>query len=150
MSNEEVNPNQNSSSDFTPNPSPNPAPNSNPNPDPAPTTASSPAPMSTNLPNLARYMKFVGLLEMIGGVIYCLTIIGAIIGVPVYIMGKRLRESADAFTNYNASSSGKDLELAIEKQTGAFFIQYILAIVGLVLMAIYIVVIIGILVSGGF
>ena len=108
------------------------------------------ASLSTNLPNLAKYMRFVGLLAMIGGVLYCLTIIGAIIGIPVYIMGKRLRESADAFTSYNASSSGKDLEVAIERQTRAFFIQYVLAIIGLVIMAIYIVVLIGILVSGGF
>ncbi len=87
---------------------------------------------------------------MIGGVIYCLTIIGAIIGVPVYIMGKRFRESADAFTNYHSSNSGKDLEMAIERQTRAFFIQYVLAIIGLVLMGIYFVVIIGMLASGGF
>lgn len=134
MSNEEVTTNQN--------PNPNPDPNS----EPAPTSPSTS--MSTNLPDLAKYMRFVGLLQMIGGVLYCLTIIGAIIGVPVYIMGKRLRESADAFTNYHASNSGKDLELAIEKQTRAFFIQYVLAIIGLVFMAIYIVVMIGLLASG--
>ena len=132
MSNEEVTTNQN--------PSPNPNPNSVPGPA---STA-----MSTNLPDLAKYMRFVGLLQMIGGVLYCLTIIGAIIGVPVYIMGKRLRESADAFTNYNTSNSGKDLEIAIERQTRAFFIQYVLATIGLVIMAIYIVVMIGLLASG--
>ncbi len=113
------------------------------------TTGQSPTLMSTNLPDLAKYMRFVGLLQMIGGVLYCLTIIGAIIGVPVFIMGKRLRELADAFTNYNASNSGKDLESAIEKQTRSFFIQYVLAIIGVVIMAIYIVVMIGLLASGG-
>lgn len=136
MSNEEVTTNQN--------------PSPNPNLNPAPTPTSSSTAMSTNIPDLVKYMRLIGLLQMIGGVLYCLTIIGAIIGIPVYIMGKRLRESADAFTNYNASNSGKDLETAIEKQTRAFFIQYVLAIIGLVIMAIYIVVMIGILVSGGF
>ncbi|MDZ7634623.1 MAG: DUF5362 family protein [Bacteroidales bacterium] len=106
-------------------------------------------PLSTNLPNLTKYMSFIGLLAMIGGVIYCLTIIGAIIGVPYFIMGRRLRESADAFTGYNSSSSGKDLETAIERQTKAFFIMYVLAIISLVLLAIYIIVIIGLLASGG-
>ncbi|MRR23124.1 hypothetical protein EG830_09110 [bacterium] len=106
--------------------------------------------MSTNLPNLSKYMDFLGLLAMIGGVIYCLTIIGAIIGVPYFIMGKRLRESADAFNGYSTSSSARDLETAIEKQTRAFFILYILTIIGLVLLAIYLVVIIGLLVSGAF
>ena len=105
--------------------------------------------MSTNLPNLSKYMSFIGLLAMIGGVIYCITIIGAIIGVPYYIMGKRLRESAEAFTGYNSSSSARDLETAIERQTRAFFIMYVLAIISLVLLAIYLVVIIGLLASGG-
>jgi hypothetical protein len=106
--------------------------------------------MSTNLPNLTKYMKFVGLLAMIGGVFYCLTIIGAIIGIPYYIMGKRLRESAEAFEGYNASSSASDLVTAIDKQTRAFFILYILAIVGLVILAIYFVVLIVMLASGAF
>jgi hypothetical protein len=125
--------------------------NQNPNPSPAPepATATTSSSMSANIPDLTKYMRLIGLLQMIGGVLYCLTIIGAIIGVPVYIMGKRLRESADAFTSYNASNSGRDLETAIERQTRAFFIQYVLAIIGLVIMAIYIVVMIGILASGG-
>jgi len=106
-------------------------------------------PLSATLPNLTKYMNFIGLLAMIFGVIYCLTIIGAIFGVPYYIMGKRLRESAEAFTGYNASSSPKDLETAIERQTRAFFILYILAIISLVIFAIYLVVIIGLLASGG-
>ena len=134
MSTEEVNTNQNPTS----------------NPAPAPVPASTSSSMSANIPDLAKYMRLIGLLQMIGGVLYCLTIVGAIIGVPVYIMGKRLRESADAFTSYHTSNSGRDLETAIERQTRAFFIQYVLAIIGLVIMAIYIVVMIGILVSGGF
>jgi flagellar biogenesis protein FliO len=116
---------------------------------PTPTQTQAQSPLSTNLPNLAKYMNFIGLLAMIGGVIYCLTIIGALIGVPYFIMGKRLRESAEAFTGYNSSSSPKDLETAIERQTRAFFILYILAIISLVLLAIYLVVIIGLLASGG-
>ena len=134
MSTEEVNTNQNPSS----------------NPAPAPAPASTSSSMSANIPDMTKYMRLIGLLQMIGGVLYCLTIVGAIIGVPVYIMGKRLRESADAFTSYHTSNSGRDLETAIERQTRAFFIQYVLAIIGLVIMAIYIVVMIGILVSGGF
>jgi len=134
MSTEEVNTNQNPGS----------------NPAPAPVPASTSSSMSANIPDMTKYMRLIGLLQMIGGVLYCLTIVGAIIGVPVYIMGKRLRESADAFTSYHTSNSDRDLETAIERQTRAFFIQYVLAIIGLVIMAIYIVVMIGILVSGGF
>ncbi len=107
-------------------------------------------PISNNLSNLSKYMSFIGLLAMIGGVLYCITIIGAIIGVPYYIMGRRLRESAEAFADYGTSGSAGDMETAIEKQTRAFFIMYVLAIIGLVLLAIYLVVVIGILVAGGF
>jgi len=106
--------------------------------------------MSTNLDNMTKYMRFLGLLAMIGGVIYCLTIIGAIFGIPYYIMGKRMRESADAFTNYSSNSSAGDLETAIDKQTRALFIQYILAIISLVIIALYIVILIGALASGAF
>ncbi len=107
-------------------------------------------PLSSNLPNLSKYMSFIGLLSIIGGVLYCLTIVGAIIGVPYFIMGKRLREAAEAFSGYNASNSAGDLETAVDKQTRAFFIMYVLAIIGLVLMAIYLVVVIGILATKGF
>jgi hypothetical protein len=107
-------------------------------------------PLSTNLPNLSKYMSFIGLLSMIGGVLYCLTIIGAIIGVPYFLMGKRMRESAEAFSGYGNSGSASDLETAIEKQTRAFFIMYVLAIIGLVLFALYLVILIGVLVAGGF
>jgi uncharacterized membrane protein len=60
-------------------------------------------------------------------------------------IGKRLREPADAFGSYNASCSATDLEAAIGKQTGAFFIMYILAIIGLVLLAVCLVVILALL-----
>ncbi len=119
-------------------------------PDQTQTQPQSQSLMSANLDNMPKYMRFLGLLAMIGGVIYCLTIIGAIFGIPYYIMGKRLRESADAFTNYNSNSSARDLETAIERQTRAFFILYVLAIVSLVILAIYLVVIIGVLASGKF
>lgn len=65
--------------------------NQNPGPNPSPAQAPAPTPLSASIPDLTKYMRLIGLLQMIGGVIYCLTIIGAIIGVPVYIMGKRLR-----------------------------------------------------------
>lgn len=106
--------------------------------------------MVVNLANMTKYMRFLGLLAMIGGVIYSLTIVGAIIGIPYYIMGKRLRESAEAFTSYNSSSSARDLETAIEKQTKAFFIQYVLSIVALVILAISLVVTIVALASGNY
>jgi hypothetical protein len=105
------------------------------------------APLSSTIPDMAKYMNFIGLLQIIGGALYCITIIGAIIGIPVIFMGLRLREAADGFKKYLASDSKQDLSLAIEKQTKSFFINFILTIISLVLVGIYIIVIIGILVA---
>ncbi len=106
--------------------------------------------MSDTIPRMSRYMSFVGLITIIGGALYCITIIGAIIGIPVIFMGLRLRESAEAFKQYLTSNSNQDLSTAIDRQTKAFFIQYVLTIIGLVLLGVYIIVIIAILAAGGF
>lgn len=107
------------------------------------------ASMSATVPKMSRYMSFIGLITIIGGALYCITIIGAIIGIPVIFMGIRLRESAEAFKQYLASNSNQDLYTAIDRQTKAFFIQYVLTIIGLVLLGVYIIVFIAILAAGG-
>ena len=106
--------------------------------------------MSSNVPRMSKYMSFIGLIYIIGGALYCITIIGAIIGVPLIFMGIRLRESAHAFTQYLTSNSDQDLSTAIDRQTKAFFIQFVLTIISLVLLGIYIIVLLSILASGGF
>jgi hypothetical protein len=87
-------------------------------------------------------MRFVGIFYIILGAIYCLTIIGAIIGIPFIICGLRLRESADAYNGYIGSNDTNMLERAFERQGSFFFIQKVLMIIGLVLMVIYIIFII--------
>jgi hypothetical protein len=104
--------------------------------------------MATNVPNMAKYMKFIGLLQIIAGALYCITIIGALIGVPAIYMGIRLREAGDGFKKYLASESRQDLEFAIDRQTRAFFIQFVLTIIGLALFGIYLIILIGLLASG--
>jgi len=108
------------------------------------------ASMLSTVPRMSKYMSFIGLLSIIGGILYCITILGAIFGIPAIFMGIRLRESAKAFTQYLKSNSNQDLYTAIERQTKAFYIQYVLAIISLVLLGIYIIVLIAILASGGF
>ncbi len=106
--------------------------------------------MENKLPEMAKYMKFIGTFTLIIGIVYCVTIIGALFGIPMYFMGRRLRESADSFLKYRRSSSGQDLYDAIEKQSRAFFIQYVFTIIGLVFMSLYLIIIIVLLVSGVF
>jgi len=106
------------------------------------------ASMTLNVPKMAQYMKFIGIIQIIGGALYCLTIIGALIGVPVIYMGIRLREAADGFKKYLASDSRQDLSYAIDRQTRSFLIQFILMIISLALLGVYIIVLIGILAAG--
>jgi hypothetical protein len=104
--------------------------------------------MAENVPKMTQYMKFIGILEIIFGALYCVTIIGALIGVPVIYMGIRMREAAEGFKKYLASDSKEDLNYAIDRQKRFFFIQFVLAIIGLAFLGIYLIVIIGLLASG--
>jgi hypothetical protein len=79
-------------------------------------------------------MKFVGLFHIIYGVFSCLTIIGAIVGVPFIIAGIRMRESADSYSAYLRSSNLKILESAIERSSKFVSIYKILIIIYLVMI----------------
>jgi hypothetical protein len=100
-----------------------------------------------NVSKMTGYMRFMGILYIIGGALYCITIIGALVGVPVIFLGNRMREAAENFDKYSLSGVFQDLSVAIEKQTRFFFIQYVLAIIGLIFLVIYIFVIIAVVAS---
>lgn len=84
-------------------------------------------------------MQFVGIFYIIIGAIECLTIIGAIVGVPIIICGLRLRESADAFKGYLSSGDSFMLERALERESRFFFIQKVFLIISLVIFVLYII-----------
>ncbi len=116
--------------------------------------------MNENISQMLQYtvnkmsgdMKFVGVFYMILGVLYCLTIVGAVIGIPFIICGIRLRESADSFNMYISTSDGSMLERALERQSKFFFIQKVLMIIALVLIILYVVLILvfGVALIGAF
>lgn len=83
-------------------------------------------------------MRFVGIFNIIYGAILCLSIIGAIAGVPLIIGGIRLREAADSFEVYLRSSDFSALEKGLERQGRFFFIQKVFLIVALVITGLYI------------
>ena len=94
-------------------------------------------------------MRFVGLFTIIYGVINCITIIGAIIGVPLIFMGLRIRESADNFGIFNATGDQNALQNAFEKQYKYFNIQKILIIISLVFIVLYLFVLVGVISNFG-
>lgn len=85
-------------------------------------------------------MKFVGIFTIIYGGLTCLSIIGAIIGIPLIFAGIRLREAADEYTRFQATNDNVALKRAFELQGKFFNIVKILIIVSLVLTVIYIII----------
>ncbi len=92
-------------------------------------------------------MKFVGMFTIVYGVLTSLSIIGAIIGVPLIFAGLRIREAADEFSTFRLTNESTSLKKGFELQGKYFNIQKIIIIVGLILMALYL---IGIVVFGVF
>lgn len=84
-------------------------------------------------------MKFVGMFTIVYGVLTSLSIIGAIIGVPLIFAGLRIREAADEFNAFRLTNDNSSLKRGFELQGKYFYIQKIIIIVGLVLTALYIV-----------
>jgi hypothetical protein len=85
---------------------------------------------------MIKDMRFVGMFAIIYGVFTCLSIIGAIIGVPVIFIGLRIREAADHFSLFKLSNDAAALRLGFELQGKYFRILKILIIVQIVLIVI--------------
>jgi hypothetical protein len=98
---------------------------------------------------MIRDMKIVGLFYVIAGAINCLTIIGAIVGVPYIFAGLRLRESAGEYMGWLNHEPGA-LFRALEKQQRHFFIMMVMLLVGLVITALCIAVMVALIAAGIF
>lgn len=95
------------------------------------------------------WLKFFGILSIIGGVLYCLTIVGAVVGwIPIWI-GVLLLKTAGGLESGFASGRTRDIREGFDKLRLAFKIYGILTIIGFGLMVLYFVVVIGLLVSVG-
>ena len=88
---------------------------------------------------MAGDMNFVGIFYIIIGALECLSIIGAVVGIPLIISGLRLRESSDSFKGYLVSGDSFMLERALERESRFFFIQKVLMIITIAIFVLYIV-----------
>ncbi len=82
-------------------------------------------------------MRFIGIYYLITGGLACLSIVGAVIGIPTIFMGLRLRESADQLDMFKTTNNPQALRMGFELQGKFFRIQKILIIVGLVIAGLY-------------
>lgn len=84
-------------------------------------------------------MRFVGMFVIIYGALYCISIIGALIGVPLIIAGLRIRESADQFAIYRTTNDSGAMRSGFQLQGKYFNIFKILIIIMLVLFVLSII-----------
>jgi amino acid permease len=96
------------------------------------------------LKEMSKHMSFVGMFCIVYGAIACLSIIGAIFGIPYIIAGLRIRESADSYLAFSKSSDARQLLTAFEKQSSFFFITKVLIIIALVIFALYLIVLVAV------
>lgn len=88
--------------------------------------------------SLSGDMKIIGIFIIIYGALTSLSIIGAVIGIPLIISGIRLRESSDQFDIFNHDKKITSLHRALIDQNRSFNILKILIIVLLVLTIFYV------------
>ena len=81
--------------------------------------------------------KFVGIMNIVLGVLNCLTISGIITGVIMIITGMRAKEAGDHFQNYSAFGDETEEFRALESLGKYFTWMKISIIVGIVLIVIF-------------
>ena len=106
------------------------------------TTIKPPSPFQFAFESMTKDMRFVGMFTIIYGALNCLTIIGALIGVPMIFIGMRIREAADQFLIFKTTNNAAALRLGFELQGKYFRIIKILIIVQLALMVLGIILVI--------
>ncbi len=95
-----------------------------------------------NFEKMTNDMRFVGMFAIIYGALTCISIIGALIGVPPIFIGLRMREAADQFSNFRVTNSAAAMRAGFELQGRFFHILKILVIVQIVLIILSIIFII--------
>jgi len=91
-------------------------------------------------------MRFVGLATMIYGILTCLTIVGAIIGIPTIIAANRLLGAVKILEEYRLTGVENHLASGFHELGRAFGIVKVLIIISLVLLALEVV---GFIIFGG-
>ena len=81
-------------------------------------------------------MKLVGVFYIVFGALSCLSIIGAIAGIPMLLSGLRVREAADDLVRFRQAGDTASFTTAVAKQAGFFRMQKFYFFAALVLMVV--------------
>ena len=104
-----------------------PNPNPNPNPVPNPNYVSS-TPYSTVKP-LSGWATFFGVLIIICGALYSITIIGAIVGVPFIIAGVKLTKAVSLSKELRSYEERQKMDLVFDNLNAFFKINGIMIVI---------------------
>lgn len=88
---------------------------------------------------MIRDMKIVGWYFVISGAIYCLSIFGAILGIPYIIAGLRLKDAAAEYGGWLNHDQGA-LFRALQLQQKHYFILMVVLVASIVLAAVMMIV----------
>lgn len=94
--------------------------------------------LAATINQMAKDMRFYAIFYIITGAFYCLTIFGAIFGVPLIIYSLKLKDAADQFEEFGHSNDFFSLHKAMENQRKFFFFNKMLIIIGIVFFVLYI------------
>lgn len=79
-------------------------------------------------------MRFMGWVGMIYGILTCLSLVGAIVGVPLIIASHRFIEGVNRFDAYRQFGAAEELRTGFHELGRSFRILKILVIIGIVLV----------------
>ena len=95
-------------------------------------------PMGSGFGQTLGDMRFMGWVSMIYGILTCLSIVGALVGVPMIIAAHRFIEAINRFEIYRRDRSEAELRTGFHELGRSFRIMKILVIIHIVLTVGYI------------
>ena len=98
--------------------------------------------LSNTVDQMASDMKFFAIFYVVMGGLSCLSIIGAVYGIPLIIYSLKLKDAANEFRRFADSKDFYMLQRAVENQRKFFFFQKIIIIITIAFFLLYLLVII--------
>jgi len=91
-------------------------------------------PMGLGFERTLKDMRFMGWISMIYGILTCLSILGAVLGVPLIIASHRFIEGVNRFELFRQSGTQDELQAGFYELGRSFRILKILVVIFLVLI----------------
>lgn len=86
---------------------------------------------------MIKDMRFVAGFTILYGVLCCISVIGAIVGIPIIVSGTKLRNAAKEFESYLQFGDIGKIFKGFELQSSYFFINKVFIIIGLGFFILY-------------